>query len=102
MAAAPWTEAHSRLTKGFETGAIDVLLEARNISSAVKLLRLGWSTADHIMKKTVVMSRKFPCLGLMRRASARGKSSNCGWETLSQTKLSVRGLQRLRWIEASQ
>lgn len=53
MAAVPWAEGLSRWTKLFEARAIEVLLSARSISDASRLLRLGWEPCDSIMRRAV-------------------------------------------------
>jgi transposase len=53
MAAVPWAEGLSRWTKLFEARAIEVLLCARSISDASRLLRLGWESCESIMRRAV-------------------------------------------------
>jgi transposase len=48
----PWAEPNSRFTLLFERFAIDVLHEA-SISGAMKILRIGWDAAWHLLERAV-------------------------------------------------
>jgi transposase len=54
----PWAEGLTRWTKLFENQAINVLLVTRSISDACRLLRIGWDSADSIMKRAVARGLK--------------------------------------------
>jgi len=60
VVAVPWAERYARVTKGFESRAIEVLLACGSVRAGCQLLRLGWDAADAIIKRAV--SR-----GLVRR-----------------------------------
>ena len=48
----PWADERSRFTLMFERFAIDVLLET-DLSGAMRILRIGWDAAFHIMERAV-------------------------------------------------
>lgn len=49
----PWARSYSRFTLLFERFAIDVLLAAKNVKSAMGLLKLSWDQVHEIQKKAV-------------------------------------------------
>jgi transposase len=49
----PWASDYSRFTLLFEKFAIDVLKAARNITAAMKILKLSWDQIHEIQKKAV-------------------------------------------------
>ena len=49
----PWATPSARFTLLFEAHAIEVLQAARSTTQACDLLKIGWSTADTIMKRGV-------------------------------------------------
>jgi transposase len=49
--AVPWAEKFSRLTRSFETFALEVLRAARSLSDACELLSLFWDQAHRIMER---------------------------------------------------
>jgi transposase len=49
----PWADDYSRFTHLFERFAIDVLLSAKNIKAAAKLLRLSWKQTHNIQQRAV-------------------------------------------------
>lgn len=56
----PWAGAYSRFTELFERFAVDVLMAAKSIKAAGKLLRLSWDQIQEIEKRAVER-------GLLRR-----------------------------------
>jgi transposase len=73
----PWALAGSRFTLGFETHAINTLLEA-DVLGAARLLRLSWHEAWGVMERAVVRGLKakrrrvIPHLGVDEKAIAKG------------------------------
>ena len=53
MVAVPWAGRYERVTKGFESWAIEVLLASGSIESGRKILRCGWEACDRIIKRGV-------------------------------------------------
>jgi len=52
-AKAPWADNYSRFTLLFEYFAIDVLMAAKSVKAAIKLLRLSWDQIHEIQIKAV-------------------------------------------------
>jgi len=52
----PWAEERSRFTLLFERFAIGVLLET-DLSGAMRILRIGWDAAFHIMERAVARGK---------------------------------------------
>ena len=52
-AALPWSGRHSRFTLLFEAFAVEMLLAAKSISDACRMLDLHWNQAQVIMKRAV-------------------------------------------------
>lgn len=52
----PWAEERSRFTLMFERFAIGVLLET-DLSGAMRILRIGWDAAFHIMERAVARGK---------------------------------------------
>lgn len=50
----PWAERHSRFTALFERFAVDVLLAAKSITQAKKILRLSWDQVQRIQEQAVL------------------------------------------------
>lgn len=50
---APWADNYSRFTFLFERFAIDVIGSAKNITAAVKLLKISWKQIHNIQKRAV-------------------------------------------------
>jgi transposase len=75
----PWAEDKARFTSMFERLAIDVLLES-SVTGAMKILRISWDEAWHIVEKAVQrgMLRKkkivIGYLGVDEKAIAKGHS----------------------------
>lgn len=73
----PWAEDHARFTALFERLAIDVLMET-NVSGAMRILRISWDEAWHILQRAVArgMRRKkatvITHLGIDEKAIAKG------------------------------
>lgn len=55
--AVPWALPEARYTKAFERHAIDVLLEA-DVLGALRLLRVSWDEAWHLMQRAVERGQK--------------------------------------------
>ncbi len=51
--AVPWAGAYSRFTELFERFAIDVIVAAKSIAAATKLLRLSWDQIHDLQKRAV-------------------------------------------------
>ncbi len=72
----PWALPHSRFTIGFETHAIDTLLEA-DVLGASRLLRLSWDETWGLMTRAVTRGRKakrrrvIPSLGVDEKSIAK-------------------------------
>jgi transposase len=77
-AALPWAEKHARFTLLFEAFAIRVLLAARSVEEARKLLNLDWHQMDTIRKRAVergLTRRKrnlIPYIGLDEKSFRKG------------------------------
>ena len=74
----PWTTGHTRFTLLFEAFAVQVLEQCSSISSACKLLRINWHTANEIMQRAVErgMSRRkdtvIPYVGIDEKSFGKG------------------------------
>jgi len=74
----PWTTGHTRFTLLFEAFAVEVLEQCSSISSACKLLRINWHTANEIMQRAVQrgMSRRkdvqIPYVGIDEKSFGKG------------------------------
>jgi len=74
----PWAEERSRFTILFERFAIDVLLET-DISGAMRVLRISWDEAMHILEKAVARGKQAKrskpptLLGVDETSAARGR-----------------------------
>jgi transposase len=74
----PWTTGHTRFTLLFEAFAVQVLEQCSSITSACKLLRINWHTANEIMQRAVDrgISRRdeeiVPYIGIDEKSFGKG------------------------------
>lgn len=53
MVTVPWADRYERVTKGFESWAIEVLQASGSVESGRKILRCGWEACDRFIKRGV-------------------------------------------------
>ena len=74
----PWAEPGSRFTLAFEAYAIEVMLAARSVSAACKLLGMDWEAAQRIRERAVARGLKLRKLAEMKYLGVDEKSFGRG------------------------
>jgi len=76
----PWAAPQGRFTLLFERFAVEVLLASASVSQACALLRIGWDTAQEIMRRAVQRGlerrqlERLKYLGMDEKSFRRGQS----------------------------
>jgi transposase len=73
----PWAEPKPRFTLLFEWLAIDVLLAA-GVTGALRILRLSWDEAWHLLKRAVARGQRVKEIGALRKLGVDEKSFASG------------------------